>query len=537
MAKRSLNLVIGCGGSGLTTLSSLNRLLVQNPAMLPRLSNEVYYLAVDTEVEALDKFEEEIKGQMGQYPAPFMDRIQLSHNMNILNEMIRPNFIEPFSKQQNAKGLMRLREHWWFDGNGNPFVAPRVTNLIKGAGQCPPASYGLAWFYLDEIGDAIKRIVNHMVAHGYGDPTQLKNMNLVIVAGLSGGTGRGCWNLIAFKVRDYLLSKYKVTVPPVGVFFDANVYESVARDNEGQQLALEVNSLTGLSELSCWMVNGGKAGTDCFKYSLPNVKSPDRVSTDVLKVNLDLNPTAGAPVSSAFLVCGKSESAILDNNRQYHEMAGAALYAMIANPLLPDLTGKQMIIDRDCSIIKLTPDYLGIGDLVGYYAEKMSLASQALSVNFSNSKLSYVFGAKDKTQATTFKKMFDQILNGEPAVVIDKSLYNDDGTPNWQIFNQNLQQTYIVSDLISDLRKIEAEFDTKIGIPNANTDKRERLISDEVNANNAETSSISDLWLDTIREGIKKTMKLYPDLPEIKVERRYNDAEQRDNVDIRPVGA
>lgn len=213
------------------------------------------------------------------------------------------------------------------------------------------------------------------------------------------------------------------------------------------------------------------------------------------------------------------------------------LYAMIANPLLPDLAGKQMIIDQDCSIIKLTPDYLGIGDLVGYYAEKMSLASQALSVNFSNSKLSYVFGAKDKTQATTFKKMFDQILNGEPAVVIDKSLYNDDGTPNWQIFNQNLQQTYIVSDLISDLRKIEAEFDTKIGIPNANTDKRERLISDEVNANNAETSSISDLWLDTIREGIKKTMKLYPGLPEIKVERRYQDAEQRDNVNLRPMGA
>ena len=339
MAKRSLNLVIGCGGSGLTTLSSLNRLLVQNPTLLPRLSDEVYYLAVDTEASALDQFEKEIHEQMGQYPAPFMQRIQLSHNMNILNEMIRPNFIEPFSGQPNAKGLTRLREHWWFDRNGNPFVAPRVTNLIKGAGQCPPASYGLAWYHLDEIGDAIKRIVNHMVAHGYGDPTQLKNMNLVVVAGLSGGTGRGCWNLIAFKVREYLLSKYKVTVPPVGVFFDANVYESVARNNEGQQLALEVNSLTGLSELSCWMMNGGKAGTDCFKYSLPSIKSPDRASTDVLKVNLDLNPTAGAPVNSAFLICGKSESAILDNNRQYHEMAGAALYAMIANP---DIAARQV---------------------------------------------------------------------------------------------------------------------------------------------------------------------------------------------------
>lgn len=206
------------------------------------------------------------------------------------------------------------------------------------------------------------------------------------------------------------------------------------------------------------------------------------------------------------------------------------LYAMIANPLLPSLTGKQFIIDRDCSIIKLTPDYLGIRDLVGYYAEKMALASQTMSVNFANSKLSYVFGAKDKAQATTFKKMFDQVLNGEPAVVIDKSLFNEDGSPNWNIFNQNLRNTYIVGDVISDLRKIEAEFDTKIGIPNANTDKRERLISDEVNANNAETSSISDLWLDTIRDGIRRTERLYPDI-NIKVERRYHDNAELSNSD------
>ena len=104
MATRSLNLIIGCGGSGLTTLSALNRLLVQNPEMLQRLSNEVYYLAVDTEVSALEQFEKEIKEQMGLYEPPFMQRIQLSHNMNILNEMVRPNFIEPFARQPNAKG-------------------------------------------------------------------------------------------------------------------------------------------------------------------------------------------------------------------------------------------------------------------------------------------------------------------------------------------------------------------------------------------------------------------------------------------------
>lgn len=210
------------------------------------------------------------------------------------------------------------------------------------------------------------------------------------------------------------------------------------------------------------------------------------------------------------------------------------LYALVANPLLPEITGKRMIIDKDCAVIKLTPEYAGIGDLVGYYSEKMALASQAMSVNFTNSKLSYVFGAKDKRQAETFKKMFDSITSGEPAVVIDKSLFNEDGSPNWQLFNQNLQQTYIVDSVLSDLRKIEAEFDTKIGIPNANTDKRERLISDEVNANNAETSSISDLWLDTVRDGIRKMSALYPDI-KITVERRYQNAEQRNDVSPRPM--
>lgn len=339
MATRSLNLIIGCGGSGLTTLAALNRLLVQNPEMLPRISTEVYYLAVDTEVSALEQFKAEIIKQMGQYDEPVIRRVPLADNMNILNEMIQPNFVGQFSRQPNAKGLMRLREHWWFDANGNPFAAPRVTNLIKGAGQCPPASYGLAWNSLEKIGAEVKEIVDRMVTRGHGNPAQLKNMNLIIVTGLSGGTGRGCWNLVAFKVREYLLNKYKVTVPPVGVFFAADVYNSVARDNEGQKLALQVNSLTGLSELSCWLVNGGKAGTDCFKYRLPNIKSPDRASTDLLKVDLDLNPTAGAPVNSAFLICGGNGSAVLDSNRQYHEMAGAALYAMIANP---DIAARQV---------------------------------------------------------------------------------------------------------------------------------------------------------------------------------------------------
>jgi hypothetical protein len=213
-------------------------------------------------------------------------------------------------------------------------------------------------------------------------------------------------------------------------------------------------------------------------------------------------------------------------------------YVMLANPLLPELTGKQLEIGTKCALIRLTPDYIGILDLIGFYAEKMALASQGIDVNIINSKLAYVFSAKDATMAKSFKKMFDQITDGEPAVIVDKKLFNDDGSPNWQLFTQNLKQTYLADQLISDLRKIEDEFNTRIGIPNANTDKRERLITDEVNANNVETETLPELWLDNIKRGIDQAEKLFPEISgqincDWRVKPNDGTAQQSDPVDSR----
>lgn len=214
-------------------------------------------------------------------------------------------------------------------------------------------------------------------------------------------------------------------------------------------------------------------------------------------------------------------------------------YIMVANPLLPEQTGKQLEIGTDCALLRITPDYLGVLDLIGFYAQKMALASQGINVNIINSKLAYVFSAKDQAQAKSFKKMFDQITDGEPAVVVDKKLFNDDGSPNWQMFAQNLKQTYIADQLIIDLRKIEDEFNTRVGIPNANTDKRERLITDEVNANNIETETLPELWLDNLHRSIDETEKLFPELKDkISVDWRVKpnaNTQRSDDVDNRPI--
>ena len=182
-------------------------------------------------------------------------------------------------------------------------------------------------------------------------------------------------------------------------------------------------------------------------------------------------------------------------------------YVIVTNPLLKETLTKR--IDIDCVLLKLQPDYSSIMDIVNYYADQLALCSEAMGMNLVNTKTATVFGADSKAQAESYKKMYDNLSEGDPAVVIGKNLLNDDGSPNWFPFTQHIRESYVVSDVLSDMRKIEAMFDTEIGIPNANTDKRERLISDEVNANNVETATRCELWLETLRKGIDKANNMF----------------------------
>ena len=182
-------------------------------------------------------------------------------------------------------------------------------------------------------------------------------------------------------------------------------------------------------------------------------------------------------------------------------------YIMITNPLLKETITAN--INIDCAIIKLQPDYSSIMDIVGYYADQLALSAEALGMNMVNVKTGVVFGAKDKTQAQSYKKMFDKMQDGDPAVFIDKQLLDDAGKPNWYPFVQNMKEQYIADSILSDMRKIEAMFDTDIGIPNANTDKKERLVTDEINANNVETATRCELWLDSIRKGIDRANAMF----------------------------
>lgn len=216
-------------------------------------------------------------------------------------------------------------------------------------------------------------------------------------------------------------------------------------------------------------------------------------------------------------------------------------YIIITNPLIKGTITANLA--TDCALIKLQPDYSSIMDLIGYYADQMSLASESLGINLLNVKSGTVFGAESKAKAESYKKMFDTLSDGDPAVVIDKKLLDEQGKPTWFPFTQHIKESYVVTDILSDMRKIEAMFDTEIGIPNANTDKRERLVTDEVNANNIETATRCELWLDTLRKGIDKANQMFKInievdwrvKPNVVGEGSVTDGQTMDNVSIRSV--
>lgn len=192
--------------------------------------------------------------------------------------------------------------------------------------------------------------------------------------------------------------------------------------------------------------------------------------------------------------------------------------AMIANPLIG---GRELNIGQNCQIIKVMPDYSGIANIVDYYGDLMALTWEGITTNILNSKLAYIGFAGNKADAETFKKLYDRIASGEPAVIARKKSATITDDDKFQLFTQNLQQNYIAPQMMESLRNIQSAFRAEIGIPDLSVQKKERLITAEATKTDIYTRAKSMLWLETMREGIEKAKARYPEISMLDVEFRF----------------
>ena len=174
---------------------------------------------------------------------------------------------------------------------------------------------------------------------------------------------------------------------------------------------------------------------------------------------------------------------------------------IVANPVLGNFS---RTIDEDCVLVKLSYDYRGLMDIIYRYATMLAECDNSISVNLMNSKVAFIGLVESKAQANSMKLMYDKISAGEPAVFVKGSQINGD-----QILYNHVKENFIASDIQILKRKIMSEFLTEIGVNNANTDKRERLTDNEVEANDSEIQLNAGYWLEQIREGLNKANKMF----------------------------
>lgn len=184
---------------------------------------------------------------------------------------------------------------------------------------------------------------------------------------------------------------------------------------------------------------------------------------------------------------------------------GMPVYFNINNVVLGNLRGK---IGEDGELIYFSVvenTYKSMVQLVDRYASLLANIDGSLNTTLINSRIAQVFEASSNAQLKVMEKVYDQISNGKPAVFVRK---NSEEPFEHAIFN-NVKNTYIGNDLIITKQSIFNEFKSEIGINNSNTQKKERLITSEVENNKEELNSNIYEWYYNLSDCINKVNAMF----------------------------
>lgn len=169
---------------------------------------------------------------------------------------------------------------------------------------------------------------------------------------------------------------------------------------------------------------------------------------------------------------------------------------------------------KDCYLIR--NNYLRLPEfaVIRYYAYKLCNIDRAIDVNIEAQKTPTIITCTDK-QKLSLKQAINQRKDNEPVIYADNSFDKD------MITTLDLNTPMVFKDLQVQKHMILNEFFTDIGINNANMDKRERMVANEVEANNEQVKACEDVLLRSREEACKQINRIF-DL-NISVKRRELD--------------
>lgn len=163
---------------------------------------------------------------------------------------------------------------------------------------------------------------------------------------------------------------------------------------------------------------------------------------------------------------------------------------------------KKTLKNSECVVMKNSPLYVGIFPYLNFFAKKLALTSRTMDQNLKMQWTPYIITG-DKRMLNQFKTFMKKILQGVQTIFTSKGFKLED---------VNVLQTnapFIADELHGMKQAILRECMTLLGIENANMDKKERLVSDEVNANNQQVIASRNIWLSERKKAIELLNEKY----------------------------
>lgn len=136
------------------------------------------------------------------------------------------------------------------------------------------------------------------------------------------------------------------------------------------------------------------------------------------------------------------------------------------------------------------------------YAERLSKIQRTIDVNIGACKTPYIIAATEN-QRLSLENAFNQIDENKPAIFFTNEMNLD----NIKVLD--LKTPYVSDKLTLLKHDVWNEAMTFLGIENSNTDKKERMITDEVNSNDGQIEASRFNMLDARLLACEKINKMF----------------------------
>ena len=170
---------------------------------------------------------------------------------------------------------------------------------------------------------------------------------------------------------------------------------------------------------------------------------------------------------------------------------------------------KEDSVNYGC-LIKLSPDYFGILDVIDYYAVKLAKMSAGLDMNIENTKLAYMVGTNTNSGKSFLKKVWDKIQQGISLIVYDSRITPQKDVETFNFFQRdNLKSSYMVDNFNADIQTLINQFDAEIGIINVPYEKKERMTKFESQSKLSDGIARARLFQRTLQQSFNDFNELY----------------------------